>query len=57
MPTYIEPVSSERFTELCKELKNYSAVPTEYFDRFEVKRGLRNRDGSGVMAGDRKSVV
>ena len=34
MPTYIEPVSSERFTELCKELKNYSAVPAEYFDRF-----------------------
>lgn len=51
MPTYIEPVSSERFSELCKELKNYSAVPAEYFDRFEVKRGLRNRDGSGVMAG------
>ena len=51
MPTYIEPVSSERFTELCKELKNYSSVPAEYFDRFEVKRGLRNRDGSGVMAG------
>ncbi|MBO5461814.1 MAG: citrate/2-methylcitrate synthase [Clostridia bacterium] len=51
MPTYIEPVSSERFTELCEELKNYSSVPAEYFDRFEVKRGLRNRDGSGVMAG------
>lgn len=51
MPTYIEPVLSERFTELCKELKNYSSVPAEYFDRFEVKRGLRNRDGSGVMAG------
>lgn len=51
MPTYIEPVSSERFNELCKELKNYSSVPAEYFDRFEVKRGLRNRDGSGVMAG------
>lgn len=51
MPTYIEPVSSERFSELCKELKNYSYVPAEYFDRFEVKRGLRNRDGSGVMAG------
>ncbi len=51
MPTYIEPVSAERFSELCKELKNYSYVPAEYFDRFEVKRGLRNRDGSGVMAG------
>lgn len=51
MPTYIEPVSSARFGELCQELKNYSSVPAEYFDRFEVKRGLRNRDGSGVMAG------
>lgn len=51
MPTYIEHVSSERFGELCEELKSYSAVPAEYFDRFEVKRGLRNRDGSGVMAG------
>ena len=51
MPTYIEPVKSENLKELCEELKNYSSVPGEYFDRFEVKRGLRNRDGSGVMAG------
>ncbi len=51
MPTYIEPIKSEDLKSLCDELKSSSAVPQEYFDRFEVKRGLRNRDGSGVMAG------
>ncbi len=51
MPTYIEPIASGDLLPLCEELKKYSAVPREYFDRFEVKRGLRNRDGSGVMAG------
>lgn len=51
MPTYIDNVSADNFSELCSELKSYSSVSPEYFDRFEVKRGLRNRDGSGVMAG------
>ncbi len=51
MPTYIEPIKSSDLTTLCDELKQYSAIPQDYFDRFEVKRGLRNRDGSGVMAG------
>ncbi len=51
MPTYIEPIKSSDLTSLCEELKTYSAIPSDYFDRFEVKRGLRNRDGSGVMAG------
>ena len=51
MSTYIEPINFENFPELCNELKNFSTVSPEYFDRFEVKRGLRNRDGSGVMAG------
>ena len=51
LPTYIEPIKSEDLKSLCDELKLSSAVPQEYFDRFEVKRGLRNRDGSGVMAG------
>ncbi len=51
MHSYIEPVSTKDFSSLCDELKEYSNVPADYFDRFEVKRGLRNRDGSGVMAG------
>ena len=51
MHSFIEPVPTKDFSLLCEELKEYSSVPAEYFDRFEVKRGLRNRDGSGVMAG------
>ena len=51
MSTYIEPIKSSDLTTLCDELKKHSAFPAEYFDRFDVKRGLRNRDGSGVMAG------
>lgn len=51
MHTYIEPVPNNYLSNLCDELKRYSAISPEYFDRFEVKRGLRNRDGSGVMAG------
>ncbi|MBO5066677.1 MAG: citrate/2-methylcitrate synthase [Clostridia bacterium] len=51
MSTYIEPIIFKGFPELCDELKKYSVVSAEYFDRFEVKRGLRNRDGSGVAAG------
>ncbi len=51
MHSYIKPVKEGELTALCEELKKYSSVNPEYFDRFEVKRGLRNRDGSGVMAG------
>jgi len=38
-------------TELCDEYKKYSAIDSELFERYDVKRGLRNADGSGVMAG------
>ncbi len=51
MPMYIKPFSFDTFSELSSEIKDYSKVSAEYFDRFDVKRGLRNRDGSGVVAG------
>ena len=51
MHTFIEPVPDNYLKTLCDDLKSYSAIDPEYFDRFDVKRGLRNRDGSGVMAG------
>ena len=51
MHTFIEPVPDNYLKTLCDDLKSYSAIAPEYFDRFDVKRGLRNRDGSGVMAG------
>lgn len=51
MPTYISPIPNDALTPLCEQLKKSSAISQEYFERFDVKRGLRNRDGSGVMAG------
>lgn len=29
----------------------YTTLPKEYFEKYNVKRGLRNSDGTGVMAG------
>ena len=51
MSSYISPIPQEELAPLCEQIKKNIDVPASYFDRFEVKRGLRNRDGSGVMAG------
>ncbi|MBE6748264.1 MAG: citrate synthase [Ruminococcaceae bacterium] len=51
MPTYISPIPNDALSSLCEEIKKNSAISAEYFEKFDVKRGLRNRDGSGVMAG------
>ena len=51
MPTYISPIPNDALTPLCDEIKKNSEISQEYFEKFDVKRGLRNRDGSGVMAG------
>ena len=39
------------FESLRKELIEFNTVPSTLYDKFEVKRGLRNKDGSGVLAG------
>lgn len=51
MPTYISPIPNEALMPMRDELIKNSAISQDYFERFDVKRGLRNRDGSGVMAG------
>ncbi len=51
MSTYISPIPYESLLPMSEELKKHSKISQEYFERFDVKRGLRNRDGSGVMAG------
>ncbi len=51
MSTYISPISNETLTDLCKELGKDSKINSADFDRYGVKRGLRNSDGTGVMAG------
>ncbi len=51
LPTYISPIPDDVLSSFCEEIKKNSAISSEYFEKFDVKRGLRNRDGSGVMAG------
>lgn len=52
MPSnYISPLSDEVLSSLCGELGNNDAINPRDFDRYHVKRGLRNDDGTGVMAG------
>jgi citrate synthase len=36
---------------LSEKLGQSNAIDAALFDKFDVKRGLRNRDGSGVLAG------
>lgn len=49
--SYISPISMDALSNLCKELdKNNSIRPGDY-EKYHVKRGLRNSDGTGVMAG------
>ena len=51
MSGYISPIKNEALLNLCSEIRvNNSIAPNDY-DRFGVKRGLRNADGTGVMAG------
>ncbi len=48
---YISPISMDALSSLCSELdKNNSIRPSDY-EKYQVKRGLRNSDGTGVMAG------
>lgn len=36
---------------LCEELLKHNQINPELYDKYQVKRGLRNNDGTGVMAG------
>jgi len=51
MATYISPISNDSLSKLCKELDKHNKININDFERFNVKRGLRNADGTGVMAG------
>ncbi|MBQ4339294.1 MAG: citrate synthase [Clostridia bacterium] len=37
--------------ELCSQIKEYNRIDPADFERFRIKRGLRNADGTGVMTG------
>ncbi|MBQ7204042.1 MAG: citrate synthase [Eubacterium sp.] len=51
MSNYISPISIEAISTLCDELNKNNSINPKNFERYEVKRGLRNADGTGVMAG------
>ena len=37
--------------ELCAEYEKYNYINPDLYERYDIKRGLRNQDGTGVMAG------
>ncbi len=41
----------EAISQLCGELEKNNSIRPGDFERYHVKRGLRNEDGTGVMAG------
>ncbi len=43
--------NKDAFNSLCDEFVKNNRIPQEYYEKYQVKRGLRNSDGSGVMAG------
>lgn len=51
MAEYISSISNEALYTLCEELRKNNYINTDYYHRFDVKRGLRNADGTGVLAG------
>ena len=36
---------------ICGEFKRYTQISPKYYEKYDVKRGLRNHDGTGVMDG------
>ena len=51
MSSYISPIANDALVSLCNELKHKDVFSQSDYERFDVHRGLRNHDGSGVMAG------
>ncbi len=39
------------FTSLCEQVKENNRIPSERYSNQDIKRGLRNADGTGVVAG------
>lgn len=36
---------------LCERFKEYNSIDPSYYKKYDIKRGLRNADGTGVVAG------
>jgi len=44
-------LSQNFIATVCAQFAQHNSIDPAYYDRIEVKRGLRNADGTGVMAG------
>ncbi|MBQ2902861.1 MAG: citrate/2-methylcitrate synthase [Clostridia bacterium] len=51
MSTIESRIKREYIEKLCDQIRKYNYIEPSDFDRFNIKRGLRNSDGTGVMAG------
>lgn len=47
----IAPIPSNSLNSLWSEIKKNNYINPDYYSRYDVKKGLRNADGTGVMAG------
>lgn len=43
---YISPISMDALSNLCQELGKNNYINAHDFERYQVKRGLRNSDGT-----------
>ena len=39
------------FASLCERFQEYNRIDPKFYEKYDVKRGLRNADGTGVIAG------
>lgn len=51
MNSYISPITNDNVQFMMEELNKNNRINPDDFNRYGVKRGLRNADGTGVMAG------
>ena len=47
----IPELSKQQLSELCEEFRRHNFINPEISEKLGVKRGLRNADGTGVLAG------
>lgn len=53
MTTYIEKagINEEVFSNLSDLAKKNNPINPEFYEKYDVKRGLRNNNGTGVLVG------
>ena len=47
----MQTAQKNKFAHLCDEFRKNNSIDPSKYEQYNVKRGLRNQDGTGVMAG------